>query len=706
MQFRFTLYNSVAGSRVINEPDGWKDIKIKLVRDKDYHSLIEMIDTSFFYYNSGNSIDGGREFISGIESTQGINAIVRLTIELTEDDNSYDTVFIGNLDLSTVKDISKDNKFYRYQCNIIPSDLWSTFLNRRSTPIDLKSTTDLDGNAVAAPTSGNLQLSSQAVRKNADYEQYDGIDPLYSKWGWDYTATNLFFPIDLPSIIQNEIATKLNYPSGQAGPNDPSAYNTPDLQLITCLEAGTYNFTIQIVLSDKSSGSAGSVPIAGSWLVKFEINKGTPTSLTAVTHGTNGVDARTVYTYTGSQTLLVGDQIKLYFQSTLTGLVGTETVYVIGNGAYEDSYIRISADTLYTDSVAEYLLVHDAGNSLIKRMTASQFSLYSDYFGGTTQGYGANGCGYLNGILKGLHVRGYTLTEKPFSMAFDDWWGGLNPMFNLGLGPELVAGVERLRVEQKDHFYDDNPILYFDFVDGIERSYDQSMILKSVQIGYTQWSAESASGIDDPQTTHTYSTVYKIVGTDSIIKSGFVAASLAIEQTRRNRKTTNQDWRMDDNIMIIALSDTTTPEVNVHFTGIFDLLNSTTRYNIRHTPNRLLKRWNKFLSASLQTYLSSKFKFTYGEGNYTFSVGTNTDTCDTGTWAEGEDVSPSSSPYCTAQTYMCIVDLSWTDYKLLRDNRHRAIAISNTGADHKICHIDTLEYAIATAKATITAWIK
>lgn len=690
MQFRFTLSNTIAGSQVINEPDGWKDIEIKLERDNNFHSIVEMVDSAFFYYNANSLVDGGRTFLSNVETTQGLNAIVTLLIELSEDVGvTWDTVFTGNLDLSTIKDLSRGDKFYRFQCAVIPSSLWSTFLNRRSAQVDLLSTTDLDGNAVAAPTKLTLILPNQKVRLTYQAD-------LSANYTYDDIAAGRYIQFDFDEEPINEIGTKFHLPTD---------INTtiPD-PLWTLDFAGDYVFGIRLIFS-----ANGTAPGAGLdvYLRVINVSGGSITDY-AFTKAVYLVTS-TEYTLSLSVTLNKGDSIVLYGLANTAFTVGIGNSLIRKGGIDGSGYLTRAfntGDTTYPDSTAEALLVHDAASSLTKRITGSAFNFYSDYLGGTTQGYGSNGCGYLNALLLGLHVRGYALATKPFAMSFDDWWAGMNPIFCLGIGPETVSGVEKLRCEPLTHYYNDTIIVRFDNVNDIERTYDQQQIVKSVRIGYQTWSAESGSGIDDPQTVHTYSTIYKIIGQDISLVSGFVAASLNIEQTRRNSKESGKDWRMDNNTFIINLSSTTSPEVDTPFTTITNLLNATTRYNVRFTVYRNFQRWLKYLSGCLQPYLTSKFKFTSGEGNYTTVVGANSDTCDTGTWTENQDISPSSTPYFTPQMYTVTVPMSWATYKILKANRYNAIGISPTDTGHKTCHIQSGRYAIQKGRATFQVWIK
>jgi len=719
MQFRFTLNNSLAGSHSIDEPDGWKGIKIKLERHPEYQSLIEVIDTPFFFYNIGQGKDGGREYLYAIEQSQGINATVTILVELTEDGTTWERVFLGNLDLSTLTDVMKGGKFYKFQCNIISNDLWSMFQTRKSTSVDLNATTDLDGASAVATEKINLELLSQIIRQQFTASMDMTIV------GFTVPA-NSFLQFSWDNIVLDEITDRFTLPISDASETNPTW---------TMQYKGLYRF--QIVMA------------VFQWIDNTGLNTFANLSATGLTfklkHVKSGVDFVYVATrtdhinpsatmgyskYTLDVTISAeaNDDVAFYFNTGATPFDPTtpppndRTLVIIGDNrtatgdprihdVLDTSTIIVTANNVYPQTETEAILIHDAANAIVNRITGTE--IYSEYLGGALQGYGANGCAYFYALMLGLHVRGYTFTEKVFAMSFDSWWAGANPILNLGLGPELVAGVERIRIEQKSHFFNDTPILFFDDVEGIERSYDQEKIVKSVKNGYANWSAESGSGIDDVQTVHERATIYKTGGQPVQLLSDFFAAGLGIEQTRRNRAEKGKDWKLDNNTMIIAVdkSATSSPdyfiaEVGSPFTSITNLLNAASRYNLRITPYRNFVRWLDFLSAGFQKYLSSFFRFTTGEGNYTMAVGTNSDTCDTGVWAENQNISPVSTPLVSHEMRLLPkVDLTWTDYKLLLANRDQCVAAKEDGVYTNV-HIKLLEYEIADAKASIKGWIK
>jgi hypothetical protein len=302
------------------------------------------------------------------------------------------------------------------------------------------------------------------------------------------------------------------------------------------------------------------------------------------------------------------------------------------------------------------------------------------------------------------------LLEKPFALSFDQFWQGINPILCLGLGYTKSGTQDRIEILQRGDFYNTTTVLNLDYVNNIEQSYDTKRIFKSVEIGYDKWSAESDSGIDDPQTKRTYRTRFKTVGEDLKITSKFVAASLAIEQTRRNTKEIGKDWRLDDDVIIISTDESSPPAVELatNFSSVTNLLNYTTRYNIRLSCARLLMTWRKFLNGCLTWYTTNDdFAFASGEGNYDMtSTMTAAGSCpgDGISLSEKQDI---DGGYGQDFMFIPIVytfehPLSFDDYKLIRDNRKNAIGVSRGNSGHIPCHILSLEYTPTHPKAKFT----
>lgn len=707
MLFRFTLNNTIEGSHVISDPDGWKEIKLKLERDKEYHSLVEMVELPLRFYRTNDNVDGGYDYITNIEQTQGIDALIELLIEVSEDNGvTYETFFNGLIEITTIKDIS-DAESYIIECNIVRNDFWSKFFNRKSQQVDISGSVSLDGEALTPLPNVDIDLPSQSIN-----QEYSAIisESVYLQW----ENTQDFIQVGFDQVTLDEVQTRFE---------TPTAVNTSlPVWIFEILYDGTYQIDYSIETSVLTpllvppfvnfTIEAGSVYME----FKIQINDETPILFTEANFANSGDESDpsfTRFTYSDLHTLKVGDIIRIYAEGsvpfTMFALIWGETAITIPvypvtvniPTSSTGSSASIQANTTYIDTTTEAFLLRDAAESILTKIISRNNVLYSDYLGENTP----SGCAAKYAITKGLHIRGYTMADKPMTMSFDDWWDGANPIFNLGLGYEEILGAEYIRIEDKGYFYDDDYSITFSNVDKITRSYDKDKIFKSIEIGYQKWSAESASGVDDPQTKHTYNTRFKIIGKDEKILSKFFAGSLGIEQTRRNRVEFGTDWRLDEDTIILALSDSYTIELDDDFTPITNLLNSDTRYNIRITPARNFERWKPFFNGCLQLYIPETYDFASGEGNYDMTS-TGADTCDNGYLAENQDISVTTNFYHGPGVYEMEVPMSWSDYKTIRDNRNKSIRVSNTTSNYKLCKIDQMEYDHFNSIGEFTVWIK
>ncbi len=443
-------------------------------------------------------------------------------------------------------------------------------------------------------------------------------------------------------------------------------------------------------------------------------------------------------------TLNAGDELRIYLKIVNQDFdpgAGDNSYFWLASNEYDPylgtmdynlsigdnrSYLKITGQTYTPDSNAFGFFLHDAAGQICDRVTSENDSFYSEYLGSDRtiyRQYDADGCGWKYAITKGLQVRQYSLIEKPVFLSFNQWWKGINPVLCLGLGYELINGLPVIRVEQMDHFYDDSGVsINISNVRDITRNYDQDTIFKTVRVGYSKWQSEDISGIDDPQTKHTYATRLQKSGIDLTLESDFIAASLAIETTRRTSKIKSADYKFDNETFLIAInpnpvvvSPETSPEVNDYtpeldenFSSITNLLNAETRYNSRITPARNLMRWIRYISGCLQSYIDSKFKFASGEGNYdmTSDMVNVSDGCDEikPEISEKQDLPVYNDPLHLPLSYEISIPLEWEDYLLIRNNRKKAIGISQTTTGHVKFFIDTLEYELVKGRATIKAW--
>lgn len=748
--FRFQLSHSSLGTIDISPPIGWKQAKLKLERHPEFYSLVEYFDGDFIFYGDNGIDNGGIAFIKQAERLYGVDATINIIISISFDDGEeFESIFSGQLDLSGLQEL-KNNKI---QVPIIRNDFWAKFISRKETPVDLQSATDLDGNIATVIDPVTIRMSPQKIISK--YSGYLGV--VGDFFGMDIGE---FGQIDWDVDLLREIETKFDY--------NNSIHSSDLLELFNADYAGVYNFDLLLCgsfLAIPASppfddqvylvGSASEELITDVYIQK---NTETPIQLnsTFVDEYGDAFLRGSYFRFDVNQTftLAKGDKVFIYVTTTVNNskfiLIGRDTTafnqYITNTYATpagrtyfnpiisggQENYAIVTANTVYPASEVDGFLLHDAAAIITNRIIGRGLTFYSEFLGSTqtnARTYVFDGCGWKFVLIQGLQIRTYLLTDKRFSMSFDKWWKGANPILNLGLGIDIINGAETIRVEEKSHWFDSSTTsVNINNVYEIIREYDNDKIFKKIEVGYNKWQSEDVSGIDDPQTKHTYATRFQKVGDTLTLYSDFIAASLAIEVTRRQTIEKSKDYKYDNDVFIVAINgdnvspDIYSPELDENFDSVTNLLNSDTRYNLTLTPLRNMLRWMNFIVGGLQKYLTSSIKFVSGEGNYdmTSDYHCTGNACASVLGVICDNISEKDDIVLDAgygglptgffdfllipQTLKIEIDLPWDDYVRIRSNPKKAIGLSQTDNGHKKFFIKLLEYEVVNAKATMTLW--
>lgn len=667
-QFRFTMFHSTVspGGTVVVQPLGWKEASISLTRDPKFHSLVEYFKGNFVWYGSA------RQFIRDVEDI-GPEEKLRILIELYF--SSWETMFDGIIDVVSLEDISKKETFYKLSAPIIRNDFWAKFINRISTPVDLQATVDLDGDARTAVNKITLPLPCQLITLRFLGQLQDIAS--FGTWSHYYTLlTTEFGSIDWTVIYRNEVKEKhsVKLEDLTARPSE----------LFTIEEDGDY-----VIESEITIASAAALPSSrvNDVEVYIQVNNDTPIIFTKTQLGTDPADGRTKFEYSDTLTLVKGDTLKFYFENTSGG---TRNFYWT-NGYY--SFLTIEVTTSYIDTQTDAYLLKDAVESVLSKITGNDGVLVSNLF---------DSCQGLNAIARGKHIRGLSFTDKAFTTSFNELWNGLEPMLNAGLG--YTENANEIEIEIKDEFYNASPVVFIPNVSNLIRKHDPSKYVKNIDVGYIKWSAESDNGIDSPQTVRKYRTKFSTIGQDLPIKSSFYASDLGIEQVRRDIIQLGKDNKLDEDICVINVkSDGGSgyePVLGTDFNAVTNLLNSDTRYNIRHACARIFKRWQKFLQGCLAHTTGEYFYFAGGEGNYEMTSQLEVADCEATddpepVLAEDQDIAVDETDFdFIPQLYTAKVPMSKSTYDTILANRKKALGISQTTTNYLPMHILDLDYKI------------
>lgn len=426
--------------------------------------------------------------------------------------------------------------------------------------------------------------------------------------------------------------------------------------------------------------------------------------------------------------VIPGDIVYLYLKYTLIITYFNEAESPITwnrltiRGGQRDIVTNFKFESLTGSSQSPGFLLHDLTSAVLSRVSQDNI-LYSETLGRTntrSRQYAVSGCNSPYVIFKGLHLRGYTLTDKIFSISAKDIWEGINPITPLAIFYDRINDEDVIRIEENSHVFDDSSFsTLLSNVRQITRAYDQDFYVNSITNGYSKWESATdtgggvASGLDDPQTKQTRTTLFRNIGKALQILSSFIGASLTIETIRRTISSLSANYKYDNDNIIIHVEDrggVFSPTLDEKFSSVTGLLNEETRYNKDITPARNFGRWLNYLSGCLQNYLSSVFKFQSGEGNYDMTSTRDADSCNEfygGTeLAESADIQVSDTPLFVPIAYTIIHFLTFDQYKAIQANRHLAIGVSQRDDNHVAFFIKTLEFEVATGQLNLVAWPK
>lgn len=174
MVYIFELNNAIEGKKIISQPQGWKEAVIGVTRHPDFHCRVAYFQSSFSLYGSNGVEDGGRDYCLNIWKTQGPDALITVTIYFASSDNAYDikTLFTGivnSIESANIVDFSHD-----LQVAFDPDDFWTKLIARAEVPVNILSTTDLDGNTLSPQTPSDVVLKAQPINEVATFDGHSG----------------------------------------------------------------------------------------------------------------------------------------------------------------------------------------------------------------------------------------------------------------------------------------------------------------------------------------------------------------------------------------------------------------------------------------------------------------------------------------------------------------------------------------------------
>lgn len=626
----------------IDEPVGWADIAFEIIRDKKFHGI------SISYSLSEIRLVGeSAQFLKSEYEANGSDADVKIKIIALCDDEEQDSETF-QLDFGRYKE--KCGEECSVSIGIEDISCFTQFNNNFDKKVDMRSTLAFDGQTVLAEYEGiekDITLPGKALRfrnraeTSTDVEE-NIADPPYFDDSTDIQSDTAILPVFQntvesslgsfePSSIIDAVAhdDALNYPPYLGF---PALINTSELfgDIRCAISDVEFRFRLKGSLDmfiNHSWGlsirvdrlpAGGDIDTPGDWVREYQ----SPDIAGGFSESTGSWDEE----HTIPMTIEEGDLIYLYYE-----FVTVDHIDDLIFRQETESYFEMNVKTICEPSIAKVFMVHETLARLAEYNTNNCLVLKSNYFGRTDSqpnAYPVTGCGGSEALTSGLYIR---RAENPtFFLSMRDALTGLQAIHNIGFGLQREDGVEKLRVEEYDFFYQDFRLMDCSDLDVQTKSVVSEEIPGIILGGYEKWEVENVNGLDEFNSKREYRLTIKNAKSTLDFRCKFIAGGYAIELTRLQSfaDTGAADTKYDNETFILCLEQDvyayTYPYVYggyvVEQGGITDSANMfdpDTVINFRISPIRNMMRLAKTFMGAYRVFTSadSKVILSSGDGN-------------------------------------------------------------------------------------------
>lgn len=613
----------------IIEPIGWNSDDKELARNADYDGIVAK------FSNSLKFIGDGADFIELAYELYDVIAKIKLTkYELHPKTDREVKTYWGYLDLMTRE--WQDGKLsIKFNSGGLQEDIKS----RESDNVEVDRVRTIDGTVIVPIIENEVLFQGRRIFLKSLWEAKNPDESVYleveSKDGntRDQTAG---YPIAVVSSSQEQVQSILSGSLaseniGTAGMMFMANFDRP--REIIVVGSGL-SFKPRIVWSDWQWAFLKvclTVYKTSDYLLKSR------TVLKTIENGDlwdNNKKTVTIQDFNIPLTVEQGDSIALEFfiKADLKNFFGsTEKALFAVNITEIKGALAAEEDSYFDSSKAKFYLAHDLLNQLTTIAANTKKAFYSDYFGRTDLGYAVNGPGAFIGTTHGFAVRGFNKLPipnpdlkienlyKPMTTSLKDAIETMKSVFNVGVGIEEINGKERLRIEEKSYFYNNNVTIKLpNQVKKVKRSVASDYYFPSIEIGYESGGDyEEAQGLDEPNGKSNFTTLINKGKNVFTQLSKYRADSYGKEFARRKPFTTygTEDTQYDSDVFLLDLKQGNNnlfeerkwqDDFAKAPTGIFS---PDTANGLRFSPFNMLLRHGWVIASGLTKYAVEKVRY-------------------------------------------------------------------------------------------------
>jgi hypothetical protein len=633
------ILNPDSDNLEIDEPVGWADIAFEIIRDKKFHGI------SIAHSLSEVRLVGeGAVLLKTQFELNGVDADVKIRVIAICDDEEQDSEDF-QLDFGRYKE--KCGEECSFQIGIEDISCFAFFNSNFDKKVSLTSEVAFDGVTPLEEYEGiekDVTLPGKALRFRNRAETTDTTenlaDPPYFDDGTDIQSDTAILPA-FQNTIEGSLGTFSPSPILDAVAHDDALNYPPYLTWEPLINTSELFGDINCAISDvnftfRLKGSIDTV-LNHTWGLSIRVDRlpaggdaGTPGDWVREYQSADIAGGAGVSSGSWDEEITVpmeieeGDFIYLYYE-----FVTTQQIDDVLFTQDSESYVNLEVKTLCDPSISKMFMVHETISRLAEYNTNNCLTLKSTYFGRTDSeptAYDVNGCGGFEALTSGLYIR---RAENPtFFLSMKDALEGLKNIHNIGFALQRESGVEILRVEEYDYFYQDFLLMDCSDLDVQTKAVVSEEIPGVILGGYEKWEVENINGLDEFNSKREYRLTLKNAKTTLDLRCRFIAGGYAIELTRLQSfaDTGAADTKYDNDTFILCLEQDvyayTYPYVYGGYvveqggiTGASEMFDPDTVINFRISPIRNMMRLAKSIFGVYRIYTDSESKIVLSSGD-------------------------------------------------------------------------------------------
>lgn len=626
--FRFTF--TYSGDEFISEtcPIDWEGQVFGMERDQNLHGIFSQYDSSLRYY--GEMLD----FINTAYDIEGIDAEIVVKIEMLDDAKAWQEMYQGTLDLLSKRDFnliddatalsSYQSKFLYSEILLQPKNLSNLLFNRNDIPLSMRATKNIDGGAL-----GNygqfddfdLALHSKVIVLASGVDMTSQGDNLVLPFrhGYPPPLIVVFFDKAINELKIAENTTTLEF--NQVG----ETYQDLSPAFIIQEDDLIYDLHVRILGTVTQLGFALTT-IDYKLRIYIASQNGGLSELLAsceTTWANNNIGTIDVDLVFPNISLNKDEQVWVYWeleQSDNHGQLFYEPAF---NFNFSQSLIQFKQSSTKPDSQGKAWLVYECLAKSLEIMTGQFDVLKSSFYGrlnSVPRLYPSNGNGSLLSLTNGHQIRG-NVEGKALTFKFKELLSSLDSIDCIGMGIELENGIEKVVIENRKYFYQNEVLVNYKNVPKINVERAKNLYYNQVIIGFSKWENESFNSLDEFNTKTIRNNNFKAVQNKYQRLSKFLGSGYALEIVRREQFKENptKGNKYDNSNFFIVIRDVNgkyKPEKNEDFGTVANLISPESSYNLRISPTRSFIKHSQWFNGSMLKKQLDNFDFAEGFGNY------------------------------------------------------------------------------------------